>query len=98
DPVGRAVPVGILQNLDGIASWPAGRRGKGILHGLRDPEPAAIVEVQINRFADRRFGGDELNGVSRRQVEAFLFLGRSSGRGVGDKLSVGIVSPGGGDT
>ena len=63
--------------------------GIGILDGFGDPEPAAVVEVDVERLVDVRLGGDELDLEAGRQVEAAGLVGRRAGVGVGDVHLVG---------
>ena len=45
---------------------------------LHDPEPAALVEVEIERLADHRFAGDQVHGVALAHDEpaSRLFRGQ----------------------
>ena len=57
--------------------------GVGILQVLDDPEPAAVVELDGDRLADHRLGGDELDreAVGRPHLLARPFPGRIPGAG-----------------
>ena len=62
-----------------------GLRGIGILDRVGHPEPAPIVEGEVERLVDVRLGGDELDLEARRHVQRLLLLG---GRPVRERRDV----------
>ena len=84
-----AVGAEVFEDLHAVARFLAGRAGKRIFDGIRDPEPAAIVEGEVERLVDVRLGGDELDLEAGRQVEQFAFLLRRAMRRGGD-VGVGL--------
>ncbi len=76
---GAAVGVEVVQELDGVAALLALLGRVGVLDGLRDTQPAAIVERQVDRLPHVRLGGDELHLEARRHVELLQLLLRRKG-------------------
>src|SRR5262249_5068311 len=91
EPVRLAVAVGVFEDHDGVARLEPWQGREGILHGLRYPESAAVVEIHVDRFGDVRLRRDQLDGEARRQVETFLFLQRCPCRGGRDERPKGIL-------
>src|SRR5262249_18015608 len=60
DLAGPAVGAEVLQHLDGVAALAAGRRGEGVLDGVGDPQPALLVEGEVEGLVDVGLGGDQL--------------------------------------
>ena len=87
----RARPSGPKSSriLTRVARLLPGGAGKGYSSGVRDPEPAAIVEGEVERLVDVRLGGDELDLEARRQTEEFAFLVRRAVRRGGD-VGIGL--------
>ena len=59
EPVGLAVAVGVLEDLDPVAARPGG--AAGIFEALGDPDPAPLVEGHRHRVDDVGLGGDQLD-------------------------------------
>src|SRR5207244_11572785 len=60
DLAGPAVGAEVFEYLDGVAAFlPLGGR-KRIFDRFRDPQPAAVVEGDVHRLMNVRFGGDQL--------------------------------------
>src|SRR5262249_18757795 len=89
EPVRLAVAVGVFEDHDGVARLAPWQGREGILHGLRYPESAAVVEIHVDRFGAVRHRPDQLDGEARRQVETFLFLQRCPCRGGRDERPKG---------
>src|SRR5262249_43824352 len=83
DLAGPAVGAEVLQDLYRVARLAAGRRREGVLDGVGDPEPAAVVEGEVDRLVDVRLGGDQLGVEAGRQVEGPALLGGGAGGGGG---------------
>ena len=81
EPVGLAVAVGILENLDPIAA--RARLAAGIFQALGDPDPAPLVEGHGHRVDDVGLGGDQLDAEARRDGHRRDCLGRRTGAGSG---------------
>ena len=72
-----AVGPEVLQDLDAVARGLSLGRGERVLERLGDPEPAAIVEGDVDRLVDLGLGGDELDHEPFGEVEGLaLLLGR----------------------
>ncbi len=69
DLPGPAIGAEIFKDLDGVAALAIGRSGEGILDGVGDPEPAAIVESDVEGLVNVRLGGDQLDLKPWRHVE-----------------------------
>src|SRR5262249_39942465 len=87
--VGGAVRFAPLQDLYTIAALFLVADGERILDRLRDPEPAVLIEVHVDRLANIRLGGDQLNVQAGRQVEALALLFRRPRRRAGDIWVIG---------
>ena len=73
----------------GVAALRARLGGKRIFDRLREIEPAAGIEIQIDRLANFRLGGDQLDLEAGRQMKLFKLLGRRKWRGV-DDIGIGV--------
>ena len=73
ESIGAPIVVRVFQYEDSILALPIGS-GQWVLLGLRHPEAATGIESQVHRLADLRFGGEQLDLESGRQMEAALFL------------------------
>ena len=80
-----AVGAEVREDLHRIARLGPFLGGVGILDGIGDPEPAAVVEGEVEGLVDVRLGGDELDLEAGRDVQCLLFLG---GRAVGQRRDV----------
>ena len=69
--IGAAVTVGVLEDLDRVASRLSRLEGKRILGRTRDPEAATLVEGEVHGFRDVRLGDDELDLEAGGQLEGF---------------------------
>src|SRR5262249_49267632 len=69
ESIGAPIVVGIFQYQDTISPFPV-RSGQRVLLGLRHPEAPARIESQVHRLADLRFGGEQFDLESGRQMEA----------------------------
>ena len=76
DLVSTPVAVCIFKNLDYVAPFAIFGRRKWIFARLADPESATGVEGHVHRLANVRFGGDELDLKTRRNVKGLQLLGR----------------------
>src|SRR5438094_987693 len=61
-----------------------------ILDRFRHPEPAVVIEIDVDRLTDIRFGGDQLHFETRRQMKPLALFLRSPGIGLGDELGVWV--------
>ncbi len=83
-----AVCVEAVDDPHGVAARLALRDGKRILDRLREEQPPARVEAEVDRLAHVRLGGDQLHFKSGGEMECFLFIGR--GKRIGC-LDVGMI-------
>ena len=80
DLAGAAVGAEVGEDLDRVASRRPLRLGEGVLQCVGHPEPAAVVEGQVERLVDVRLRRHELDLEAGRQVQRLaLVLGRSGG-------------------
>ena len=77
DLVRSAVPVGVFQDLDAVATRFVERHGKRVLGGIGDPQSAALVKGDVHRLEDIGFRRNQLDFESGRQAKTGQLLPRA---------------------